>query len=245
MDEEERKLVVRDIFSTYHKTYDLANRVLSLRRDLAWRRAAVRQMRFRADGRLLDVATGTADLAIMAALAFPDIEVEGVDIALPMLEIGRAKVSRRGLGDRIALAPADALELPYPDGCFDVAAIAFGMRNIPDKARALAEMARVTVAGGQVMVLEMSTELARPIRTPYLFYLRRILPAAGKLVAGDDAAYVYLAESIARHPGPEAFAEIMRAAGLAEIAVRRLTWGAAYLHIGTVIRPAPAARAAP
>jgi demethylmenaquinone methyltransferase/2-methoxy-6-polyprenyl-1,4-benzoquinol methylase len=236
MDAEQRKLVVRDIFSTFHRTYDLANRVLSLRRDLAWRRFALRRMRYSPRGRILDVATGTADLAIMAARAFPDIEVDGIDFAEPMLEIGRAKIESRGLGSRIRLARADALDLPFPDATFDVTAIAFGMRNIPDMARALREMSRVTVPGGQVMVLEMSAEVVFPFRGPYLFYLNRLLPAVGRLVAGDAAAYVYLAESIARHPSPDAFAGMMSSAGLIQIELRRLTWGAAYLHIGRTPR---------
>jgi demethylmenaquinone methyltransferase / 2-methoxy-6-polyprenyl-1,4-benzoquinol methylase len=234
MDAEKRKLVVRDIFSTYQGTYDLANRVLSLRRDVAWRRAALRSMRFGQRRRLLDVATGTADLAIMAARAFPDIEVEGVDIAEPMLELGRAKIRRRGLGGRVRLSRADALDLLFPDASFDVAAIAFGMRNIPDMGRVLGEMSRVVVPGGLVMVLEMSAALVAPFRAPYLFYLRKMLPALGRLVAGDDAAYVYLAESIVKHPGPGAFAEIMGGAGLVRIEARRLTVGAAYLHVGRV-----------
>lgn len=234
MDAEERKLVVRDIFSTYQETYDLANRVLSLRRDVSWRRFALRHMRFGPRRRFLDVATGTADLAIMAARAFPDIQVEGIDIAEPMLEIGRAKIRRRGLAGRVRLARADALELPFPGASFDVAAIAFGMRNIPDMGRALREMSRVVVPGGLVMVLEMSAALVFPFRAPYLFYLRRLLPAIGRLVAGKGAAYVYLAESIMRHPGPEAFAAIMGSAGLVRVWARRLTGGAAYLHVGLV-----------
>jgi demethylmenaquinone methyltransferase/2-methoxy-6-polyprenyl-1,4-benzoquinol methylase len=232
MDPEYRKMVVRDIFSTFHRTYDLANRVLSLRRDLAWRRSALRKMSFGTTDRFLDVATGTADLAIMAARAFPGIQVDGVDIAEPMLEIGRAKARRAGLEGRIRLAAADALDLPFPDGSFDVSAVAFGMRNIPDMGRALSEMARVTSPGGRVLVLEMSAEVVAPLRPLYLFYLMKLLPAMGALVAGDDSAYVYLAQSIARHPGPERFASLMRAAGLVDVEYRRLTWGAAYLHVG-------------
>jgi demethylmenaquinone methyltransferase / 2-methoxy-6-polyprenyl-1,4-benzoquinol methylase len=235
MDAEGRKLVVRDIFSTYHETYDLANRVLSLRRDVAWRRSALRRMRFGPRRRLLDVATGTADLAVMAARAFPDIEIEGVDIAEPMLEIGRSKVRRRGLEGRVRLSRADALDLPFPDASFDVAAIAFGMRNIPDMGGALAEMSRVVVPGGLVMVLEMNAALIPLFRAPYLFYLRKMLPAIGRLVAGDGAAYVYLAESIMKHPGPAAFAAIMGSAGLDRVEALRLSGGAAYLHVGRVV----------
>ncbi len=236
MDAEQRKLVVRDIFSTFHRTYDLANRVLSLRRDVAWRRSALRAMRFGPGGRFLDVATGTADLAMMAADSFPGITVDGIDFAEPMLEVGRDKVGRRGLAGRVRLARADALDLPFPDATFDVTAIAFGMRNIPDMPRALREMSRVTVPGGQVMVLEMSAVVARPIRGPYLLYLTKILPALGGLVAGDASAYIYLAESIVKHPAPEIFAGMMTDAGLSPVEVRRLTWGAAYLHIGRAPR---------
>jgi demethylmenaquinone methyltransferase/2-methoxy-6-polyprenyl-1,4-benzoquinol methylase len=232
MDADQRISVVRDIFSSFHSTYDLANRVLSLRRDLAWRRAALSRMRFGPGGRLLDVATGTADLAIMAARRFAEIRIDGIDAAEPMLDIGRAKAERRGLGGRIKLTQGDALDLPFPDAQFEVAAIAFGIRNIPDMEGALREMSRVTVPGGQVIVLEMSAELALPFRAAYRWYLNAILPAVGRLIAGDGAAYTYLAESIARHPGPAAFAEIMRSAGLDRIEIHRLTWGAAYLHIG-------------
>lgn len=238
MDAERRKAVVRDIFSTYHRTYDLANRVLSLRRDMAWRRSALSRMRFAPGGRFLDVATGTADLAVMAARAFPGISVVGVDFAEPMLKIGREKVERLGLGGRIQLARADALDLPFPDASFDVAAIAFGIRNIPDMGRALREMARVATPGGQVMVLEMSAAVAPPFSLPYLFYLKRLLPGIGRLVAGERAAYAYLSESIAAHPAPERFAAIMSAAGLEEVETHRLTWGAAYLHIGRAPRAA-------
>jgi demethylmenaquinone methyltransferase/2-methoxy-6-polyprenyl-1,4-benzoquinol methylase len=237
MESEYRKSVVRDIFSTFHATYDLANRVLSFRRDLAWRRAALRAMSFESSRRFLDVATGTADLAIMAAKAFPEIEVEGVDIAEPMIDIGRAKVERADLSRRVSLSVADALALPFPDASFDVAAIAFGIRNIPDMPRALAEMARVVVPGGLVLVLEMTAAVVGPLRPLYLFYLLKILPALGGLVAGDDSAYVYLAQSIARHPGPEEFSRLMIGAGLADVTYDRLTFGAAYLHSGR--RPGP------
>jgi demethylmenaquinone methyltransferase/2-methoxy-6-polyprenyl-1,4-benzoquinol methylase len=234
MDAEQRKSVVRDIFSSFHRTYDLANRVLSFRRDVAWRRYALRKMRFGPGGRFLDVATGTADLAIMAARTFPDIHIDGIDFSESMLEIGRAKVERHGLGSRVRLAWADALDLPFPDASFDVSAIAFGMRNIPDMNRALREMSRVTIPGGPVMVLEMSAEVVRPFRALYLFYLTKLLPAIGRLLAGEAAAYVYLSESIVNHPSPESFAGIMNSAGLVEVEISRLTWGAAYLHVGRV-----------
>ncbi len=151
----QRVAMVKDIFSTVTPRYDFLNHFLSLRRDIAWRRFTIRRMSFGRTMRFLDVATGTADLAIGAALRYPAITVAGVDFSAEMLEAGRPKVTGIGLSDRVRLMRADALALPFADGSFDVAGIAFGIRNIPDKARALKEMTRVVVPGGQVMVLEM------------------------------------------------------------------------------------------
>jgi demethylmenaquinone methyltransferase/2-methoxy-6-polyprenyl-1,4-benzoquinol methylase len=228
----ERRRVVVDIFTRFHATYDLANHVLSLRRDIAWRRFAVKKMRFFDSMRFLDVATGTADLAIMAARRNPGIRVTGIDFAEPMLEIGRGKVAGFGLGDRMELLYGDALALPFPDSSFDVAAIAFGIRNIPDMEAALREMARVVVPGGQVMVLEMTFGVPPLLRKPYSFYLRRVLPALARLVVGDDAAYVYLAQSIQRHPRAEAFDAVMVGAGIKDVRHHSLSLGTAFLHVG-------------
>ena len=148
--------MVREIFTTVPGRYDFLNRVLSLRRDVAWRRFAVRKMRFFDTFHLLDVATGTADLAIEAARMHPAIRVTGIDFISEMLAPGRKKVALRGLAGRIRLLQADALGLPFPDGSFDAVGIAFGIRNIPDRLAALREMRRVLVPGGRVYVLEMN-----------------------------------------------------------------------------------------
>src|SRR5208337_1247350 len=146
--DEERILMVKEIFSTVTTRYDFLNHFLSLRRDIAWRRFTVRKMRFSGTHRFLDVATGTADLALGAALKYPGVFVVGLDFMEEMLHEGQAKIARKGLSGRIQLLRGDALALPFPDDSFDVAGMAFGIRNIPDKARALAEMARVVVPGG-------------------------------------------------------------------------------------------------
>lgn len=224
--------VVKDIFTTAHERYDFLNHFLSLRRDVGWRRFTVEKMRFPADGRFLDVATGTADLALEAAARHPRLRVTGVDFARPMLEIGRRKVEDCGLADRITLLLADALALPFPDAVFDVTAIAFGMRNIPDKRAALREMARVTVPGGQVMVLEMTFAPARAFRAIYGIYLSRVLPCMARLLATNGGAYSYLADSIRGFPTPESFRELMSAAGPQDVVYHGLTFGAAYLHVG-------------
>jgi len=224
--------VVKEIFTTAHRRYDFLNHFLSLRRDVGWRRFAVQKMRFPPQGRFLDVATGTADLSLEAAWRYSGVRVTGVDFAEPMLQIGRKKVWAAGLADRITLVSADALALPFPNGAFDVTAIAFGMRNIPDKVRALREMARVTKPGGQVMVLEMTFAPSRAFRAIYRIYLTRILPSVARLFATNAGAYTYLADSIQGFPTPQAFRTLMTTAGLTDVVYHSLTFGAAYLHIG-------------
>lgn len=226
--------VVREIFTTGHKKYDLLNHVLSFRRDLGWREVAVKKMRFERTLRFLDVATGTADLAIGAARRFPRIGVTGIDFAAPMLEVGRRKVREAGLQERISLVEGDALSLPFPDGSFDVSAVAFGMRNIPDRRRAIVEMARVTVPGGQVMILEMTFAPAPAFRPFYGFYLRRVLPGIARLFKGNPATYHYLGDSIRHFPSPDSLSILMQEAGLRDVSYTRLTFGVAYLHIGRV-----------
>ncbi len=226
--------VVRDIFTTAHDRYDFLNHLLSLRRDVGWREAAISRMRFGPTRRFLDVATGTGDLAIAAARRFTDIAVVGVDFAEPMLRVGRRKVQEAGLQSRIQLQEGDALSLPFSDGSFDVTAVAFGMRNIPDKGRALREMARVTAPGGRVMVLEMTFAPAPVFRPLYHFYLVRLLPRLARLFAGNRATYDYLSDSIRHFPQPQALAAMMREAGLESVSWHPLTFGSAYLHVGTV-----------
>jgi demethylmenaquinone methyltransferase/2-methoxy-6-polyprenyl-1,4-benzoquinol methylase len=226
--------VVREIFTTGHERYDLLNHLLSFRRDLGWRAVAVKKMRFGRTLRFLDVATGTADLAIAAARRFPRIDVTGIDFAAPMLEVGRRKVREEGLQERISLEEGDALALPFPDGSFDVTAVAFGMRNIPDRRRALREMARVTVPGGQVMILEMTFAPVPAFRPFYGLYLGRVLPGIARLFAGNPATYHYLGDSIRHFPSPDALRTLMEESGLRKVSYTRLTFGVAYLHTGRV-----------
>jgi demethylmenaquinone methyltransferase/2-methoxy-6-polyprenyl-1,4-benzoquinol methylase len=226
--------VVADIFTTAHARYDFLNHLLSLRRDVGWRDCAVRRMRFGRTRRLLDVATGTADLAIAAALRHPRVSVTGIDVAEPMLREARRKLRARGLEGRVSLRMADALALPFPARSFDVTAAAFGMRNLSDKLSALREMARVTVSGGQVMILEMSFAPARVLRGIYGFYLTRLLPRVAALFSPNPAAYSYLADSIVGFPRPDAFSAMMRQAGLCDVRHHSLSFGTAHLHVGRV-----------
>ncbi len=226
--------VVHEIFTTGHERYDSLNHLLSFRRDVGWRAATVNLMRFERTARFLDVATGTADLAIAAARRFPQIHVTGIDFAAPMLEVGRRKLLDLGLQERISLIEGDALSLPFPDGSFDVTAVAFGMRNIPDRRRALGEMARVTVAGGQVMILEMTFAPVPLFRPFYGFYLMKVLPGIARVFKGNPATYHYLGDSISHFPSPDALGSLMTESGLLEVSYTRLTFGVAYLHVGRV-----------
>jgi demethylmenaquinone methyltransferase / 2-methoxy-6-polyprenyl-1,4-benzoquinol methylase len=228
--------VVRDIFTTSHGRYDFLNHLLSLRRDVGWRDVTIARMRFGQTDRFLDVATGTADLAIAAARRWPGIGVTGVDFAAPMLDVGRRKIEAAGLEGRIELREGDAMSLPFPDASFDVTAVAFGLRNIPDRLGALREMKRVTVPGGQVMVLEMTFWPARAFRPLYGVYLRRILPAVARIFARNPRTYYYLADSIRHFPAPQALRDLMEQAGLGPVTYQGLTFGTAYLHIGRVPR---------
>jgi demethylmenaquinone methyltransferase/2-methoxy-6-polyprenyl-1,4-benzoquinol methylase len=224
--------MVREIFKTVPGRYDFLNRVLSLRRDVAWRHFAVRKMRFFDTFHLLDVATGTADLAIEAARRHPAIRVTGIDFIPEMLALGRKKVDLRGLSGRIRLLQADAMGLPFPDASFDAAGIAFGIRNIPYRLTALREMRRVLVPGGRVYVLEMNAPRNRLWRGFFAPYLNRVLPGIARLFSQNPAAYLYLVDSITHFPPPPAFLAMMEEAGFSNRERYSLTLGITSLYVG-------------
>jgi len=231
--EKERVGMVQEMFSTITGQYDFLNHFLSLRRDIAWRRFTVKKMRFFNTWRFLDVACGTADLSVDASHRHSRINVTGVDFVFEMLDLGRNKVEKKGLDRRITLMQADALELPFCDNSFDVVAVAFGIRNIPDREGALKEMLRVAVPGGTVMVLEMTFIQNRLFKIMYHIYLNHILPRLAKRFSPNPAAYHYLADSIMNFPQPDAFAAMMEKAGMVNVAKYPLTLGVTYLHVGT------------
>jgi demethylmenaquinone methyltransferase/2-methoxy-6-polyprenyl-1,4-benzoquinol methylase len=224
--------MVREIFTTIPGRYDFLNRVLSLRRDVAWRRFAVRKMHFFDTFHFLDVATGTADLAIEAARRYPEIRVTGIDFVSEMLAPGRNKIAMRGLAGRIRLLQADAMELPFPNGSFDAVGIAFGIRNIPDRLAALREMRRVLVPGGRIYILEMNAPQNRLWRGFFAPYLNRVLPGIARLFSQNPAAYLYLVDSITHFPPPPAFLAMMEEAGFSNRERYSLTFGITSLYIG-------------
>jgi demethylmenaquinone methyltransferase/2-methoxy-6-polyprenyl-1,4-benzoquinol methylase len=229
---DERGVPVEQMFSAIAPRYDLLNRVLSAGRDRVWRRRAIAATELPPHGRLLDVCTGTADMALEAARQFPGAEILGVDFSPAMIERGRTKVARAGLSSRIQLQVAPAEVLPLPGGAFDAATIAFGLRNVPDRARALREMQRALRPGGRAVILEFTTPPGRLFRRVYLWYFHRVLPRIGRLVSGHATAYSYLPASVADFPPPEGLSAWMREAGFTEVSYRLLTGGIVGIHVG-------------
>jgi len=179
---------------------------------------------------ILDVATGTGDLAIALARRLPAARVTGVDISEGMLALGREKVAARALAGRVSLSVGDAERLRFADGAFDLVTVAFGVRNFGDVAAGLAEMRRVLRDGGRCLVLEFSEPRSGLFAALYMFYFHRVLPWVGRAVSRDGAAYSYLPRSVDAFPAPPRFAEMLREAGFAEVTPHRLTLGVAHIY---------------
>lgn len=226
-----------EMFDRIAHRYDLLNRLLSLGVDQRWRRRTVRSLALngRPDAEVLDLATGTGDLAIQIARRHPGVRVVGVDPAERMLAVARPKIERAGLYDRVRLFPGDAESIPFPDASFDGVTIAFGIRNVPDRARGLREMRRVTRPGGRVAILELSEPRGGLLGRVARFHVHTLVPRIGALLSGERE-YRYLQTSIAAFPPAPEFADMMRDAGLDVIRVDRLTFGVAHLYVAE--RPA-------
>lgn len=229
---DERGAAVERMFSAIAPRYDFLNWLLSAGRDRVWRREAVRATALSAKGWLLDVCTGTADVALEVARQFPDSRIFGVDFSQPMIALGRTKVGRAHLQNRIQLQVAPAEALPYSDESFDAVTVAFGLRNIPDREQGLREMARVLKAGGRAVVLEFTIPPGRFFRGVYLWYFHRVLPRIGGLISGHPSAYAYLPASVADFPSPADLSSLMRKTGFSEVSYRLLTLGVAAIHVG-------------
>ncbi|HQW06454.1 MAG: bifunctional demethylmenaquinone methyltransferase/2-methoxy-6-polyprenyl-1,4-benzoquinol methylase UbiE [Flavobacteriales bacterium] len=219
---------VEQMFDAISPKYDLLNRLFSMGIDQRWRRLVIRSVGEEPTDRLLDVATGTADLAILAAKTVN--EVIGIDISEGMLSHGRTKVKDRGLEDRITLQQADSIALPFDDARFDAVTVAFGVRNFEDLERGLSEMFRVLRPGGRLFVLEFSKPQRTPMRQLFRFYFHRVMPLIGRSVSKDSAAYTYLPQSVDAFPEGPAFKALLRAAGGREVRARGLTGGIATLY---------------
>lgn len=220
------------MFDAIAARYDLMNRLLSFGIDQRWRSKTARALALTKGARVLDLATGTADLALRVAREEATCHVVGLDPSANMLEVGRRKVQRQQLSERVELIQGDAQSLPFPDRSFDGVCIAFGIRNVPDRPRALREMARVTRSGGRIAILELS-EPDGGLLAPFArFHVHTLVPTLGALLSGARE-YRYLQRSIAAFPKAAEFSRVMASAGIEPVSLTSLTFGVCHLYVGT------------
>ncbi len=224
---------VQSLFNRIAKRYDLLNRLLSFGQDVYWRIKVSSFVPKTPQLKVLDLATGTADLALFLVEKCSNISrVVGVDVAEQMLAIGNQKIKERGLSDQINLQQGDATQLTHSPNSFDVCTIAFGIRNMPDVSAALNEMYRVLNPGGRVLILEFSQPANSWLRYLYLFYLRHILPPVGSWLSRDSDAYRYLNRTIESFPYGDDFCHLMRNAHFSEVKAYPMTMGVVTLYYG-------------
>ena len=219
-----KKEQVAAMFNSISRRYDFLNHFLSMGIDILWRKKAIRQLRDLEPKMILDVATGTGDLAIEALKLNPD-KVIGVDISQGMLDMGNKKLQKLGLTDRIELQMGDSEQLLFDDNKFDAAVVAFGVRNFQDLEQGVADMHRVIRTGGKLVVLEFSQPTNFPMKQLYGFYFNVILPLIGRFVSSDNAAYTYLPESVAKFPYGDQFTDLLKKIGFKETKCIPLTFG--------------------
>ncbi len=224
---------IRTMFSTIAPRYDLLNRVLSLGIDGYWRRFAVNQLPKVENAKFLDVATGTCEVALEIVKRCPNAKVFGVDFSEGMLELGREKVGKAGHQDRIDVRLADVTSLPFEDNTFDASIIAFGIRNVQDYKKGIAEMGRVVKSGGKVVILEFTSIQNRFFKLPYRFYITKVLTFIGEMVSGRKGAYKYLPSSMLEFPSPDELKKSMEETGLQDVKYYKLTFGITAVHVGT------------
>lgn len=229
---------IAGMFDAIAPRYDLLNRVLSAGIDRRWRRRAIASLSLTGREVLLDVCTGTADIALEARRSRPDgtafagaARVIGVDFAGTMLRLGLDKVRAAGQGARIRLVRGDATRLPVRDGVADAATVAFGIRNVQRPELACAEMARALKPGGRLAILEFGVPRVPGVSTLYLWYFKYLLPLVGRSVSGHNAAYSYLPASVGTFPPPDEFMTILRQAGFTDVRAVPLTFGIVYLYV--------------
>lgn len=225
---------IRSMFAAVSHRYDLLNHLLSLNRDKSWRKKTVAMSDLRGGEKVLDVCSGTADLALEYAESVGSGGlVVGTDFCPEMLFIGKEKADAAHLGARIELMVADTLDLPFPDGIFDVVSVAFGIRNVSDYEAGIREMARVARAGGRVVILEFSLPEKGFFNKIYLAYFTRMLPMIGRAVSqNSNDAYRYLPDSVLAFPKGSKMCGVMESCGLANVSARELSLGIASVYVG-------------
>jgi demethylmenaquinone methyltransferase / 2-methoxy-6-polyprenyl-1,4-benzoquinol methylase len=221
------------MFDAIAPRYDLLNRVLSVGLDQRWRERAVDALAVSPTAHVLDLCTGTADLAIALAQRHPAARVTGIDFSGAMLRLGLQKLRSGALVNRVRLVRGDAASIPVAGNTCDAATIAFGIRNVAEPARALAELSRVLRPGARLAILEFGQPRIPGIRTLYSWYFRYLLPAIGRMVSHHDSAYSYLPASVGTFPPPAEFARTIESHGFVAVQAVPLTFGIVYLYVGT------------
>ena len=224
---------VEQMFDNIAPTYDRLNHRLSWNIDRYWRRKALRQLQPCHPRKLLDIATGTGDLAIQAVKMMPDVKVTAVDISEQMMKIGQEKVQKAGLAGSISFDKQDCTQLTIPDASYDAVTAAFGIRNFADLDKGLSEMCRVLRKGGHLCIIELTTPVAFPMKQLFRIYSHTVLPLYGRIISKDTSAYSYLTRTIEAFPQGERMTGILKKAGFAEARFQRLTFGICTMYFAT------------
>ncbi|QGY43103.1 bifunctional demethylmenaquinone methyltransferase/2-methoxy-6-polyprenyl-1,4-benzoquinol methylase UbiE [Maribellus comscasis] len=224
-----KKVQVEEMFDNISPKYDLLNHLLSANIDKIWRKKAVNRLRSSNPNRIIDIATGTGDFAVEAT-KIKNSKVTGIDISEGMLEVGRKKIQKKNLTQRIEFIKADSENLPFSDNTFDAALVGFGVRNFENLEKGLREISRVLKPGGAFVVLEFSKPRKSPFKEIYYFYFTKILPALGKIVSKDNRAYTYLPESVNEFPDGDNFLMILNKVGFNDAKAFPQTFGIATIY---------------
>jgi len=224
-----KKKQVEQMFDNISPKYDLLNRILSGGIDIQWRKDVIKMVQAAKPATILDIATGTGDLAIMMAKN-TDAQITGLDLSAGMLEVGRKKVTAEGLDNRVTMIQGDSENLPFEDNSFDCITVSFGVRNFENLEKGLSEIRRILKPGGTFIILEFSYPTSFPMKQLYTFYSKNILPAIGKLISKDQSAYTYLPDSVAAFPHGEEMKNILKDVKFVQPIDKKLTFGIASIY---------------
>lgn len=230
-EEESKKSQVTSMFNKIAPFYDFLNRLLTLRIDILWRKKAIKLLKQNNPKQILDIATGTADMSIMAAKILNPDHIIGMDISKEMLRVGQTKIDKKSLSDKITLELGDSENLHYRDGQFDTIMAAFGVRNFENLEKGLSEMNRVLATGGTCMILEFSKPTVFPLKQLFNIYFKYILPVIGKVTSKDPKAYEYLYESVQVFPDYDNFTSILKKTGFKDTSYKSLSFGICTIYL--------------
>lgn len=227
-----KKEQIRNMFDNISGNYDRLNRLLSVGIERSWKKKLVKEMKRQSAKDILDIATGTADIAVLQAEMIPEASITGLDLAPKMIDFARNKVKSKGLQDRISLEVGDSEELRFKDHTFDAVSVSFGVRNFETLEKGISEIYRVLKSGGKIFVLEFSKPTIFPFKQLFNFYFGRILPKIGSWISKDQSAYSYLFESVQSFPDYNDFTEVLENCGFKNCTWKAFTLGICCLYVG-------------